>query len=117
MYLYFEAVLHEYVHLTIQQVAVITLVNYVEGKVTFPPTYKNDLFSDDCDTSEECSTPAWTDEVLFHKQRDQGANPNRVAYYGWAELKQGNYRPVMAFIAVDILHADMGRTRAILEEV
>jgi len=88
-------------------------VNHVEGKITFPPIYKYDLFSNYYDTSGDCTTSALTDHVLFQKQRD----PDRVAYYGRAELKQGDHRPGMAFIAADILHTDMERTRAVLEEV
>lgn len=45
--------------------------NYQEGDITFPPTYKYDLFSDDYDTSEKCRAPAWTDRVLW-KRRKQG---------------------------------------------
>ena len=107
----------KYIHLRIQQATVNTLVNHVEGKITFPPIYKCDIFFDDYDTSGDCTTPAWTDHVFFQNQHDQGANPDLLAYYGRAELKQGDHQPVMAFFSLDILHTDMECTRAVLEEV
>ena len=42
---------------------------FVEGDVTFAPTYKYDLFSDDYDTSEKSRIPAWTDRVLFWRRQ------------------------------------------------
>lgn len=101
----------------IQQAQGNTFVNYVEGEISFPPTYKYDLFSDDYDTSEKCRAPAWTDRVLFRKRRDHGHNPGRVAYYGRAELKQSDHRPVMAFIDIDILATRIDRARSVLEDV
>ena len=91
--------------------------HYVEGDIAFPPTYKYDLFSDDYDTSEKCRAPAWTDRVLFRKRRDGGQNAGRVVYYGRAELKQSDHRPVMAFIDIDILETRLDRTRPLLEDV
>ena len=107
----------QYDQLKIQQAQGNTFVNYVEGEISFPPTYKYDLFSDDYDTSEKCRAPAWTDRVLFRKRRDHGQKPGRIAYYGRAELKQSDHRPVMAFIDIDILETRMDKTRAVLEDV
>lgn len=41
--------------------------NYIEGPITFPPTYKYDINSDDYDTSEKCRIPAYTDRILYKK--------------------------------------------------
>ncbi|CAH0562090.1 unnamed protein product [Brassicogethes aeneus] len=81
--------------------------DFEEGEITFPPTYKYDLFSDDYDTSEKCRAPAWTDRVLW-KRRTQslemnGASdqsPGKLVYYGRAELKQSDHRPVIAIIDI-----------------
>lgn len=107
----------EHDQLKTQQAGGNVFVQYVEGDVTFAPTYKYDLFSDDYDTSEKCRAPAWTDRVLFRKRRDGGQNAGRVAYYGRAELKQSDHRPVIAFIDIDVVETRIERARAVLEDV
>lgn len=54
---------------------------------------------------------------MFRKRRDHGQKPGRVAYYGRAELKQSDHRPVMAFIDINILETHMDKARSVLEEV
>ncbi|XP_071758921.2 synaptojanin-1 isoform X3 [Centroberyx gerrardi] len=104
---------------------------FIEGVLDFAPTYKYDLFSEDYDTSEKCRTPAWTDRVLWKRRK---WNFNRTAeemnvvgaastsaeseddsepwsagtlkYYGRAELKTSDHRPVVAIMDVEILEVD-----------
>ena len=89
-----------------------------------------DLFSDDYDTSEKARVPAWTDRVLWKRRKPQGAAlyctvPNctvlfctalspwpgipleswtepRLVFYGRAELKQSDHRPVIAVVDVQV---------------
>uniref|UniRef100_A0A4W4G1N9 Synaptojanin-1 n=1 Tax=Electrophorus electricus TaxID=8005 RepID=A0A4W4G1N9_ELEEL len=112
-----------------QKNAGLIFKNFIEGKLDFAPTYKYDLFSDDYDTSEKCRTPAWTDRVLwrrrkwnFQKTAEEmdlnvvGApldeedehlwSPGDLKYYGRAELKTSDHRPVVAIIDVDVLEVD-----------
>ena len=95
----------------------------MEGKITFPPTYKYDLFSDDYDTSEKCRAPAWTDRVLWKRRnlpdntmRDNH-NPGRLVHYGRAELKQSDHRPIAAFIDIEIHKVDPVKREKVFYEV
>lgn len=104
--------------------------NFLEGPVTFPPTYKYDLFSDDYDTSEKARQPAWTDRILWKRRKhwtntgqtpdtDSLAdwNPGRLVYYGRAELKQSDHRPVVAIIDVDVHMVDPLKRETVFKEV
>uniref|UniRef100_A0A8C7ANI8 Synaptojanin-1 n=1 Tax=Neovison vison TaxID=452646 RepID=A0A8C7ANI8_NEOVI len=113
---------------------------FLEGKVTFAPTYKYDLFSDDYDTSEKCRTPAWTDRVLWRRRKwpfDRSAEdldllnasfqdgskilytwtPGTLLHYGRAELKTSDHRPVVALIDIDIFEVEAEERQNIYKEV
>uniref|UniRef100_A0A8C1ILH2 phosphoinositide 5-phosphatase n=1 Tax=Cyprinus carpio TaxID=7962 RepID=A0A8C1ILH2_CYPCA len=106
---------------------------FIEGKLDFAPTYKYDLFSEDYDTSEKCRTPAWTDRVLWKRRKwnfDKTANlkikflirsypwsPGELKYYGRAELKTSDHRPVVAIMDVDILEVDPEARHQVYKEV
>ncbi|XP_072471176.1 synaptojanin-1 isoform X6 [Notamacropus eugenii] len=113
---------------------------FLEGKITFAPTYKYDLFSDDYDTSEKCRTPAWTDRILWRRRKwpfDRSAedldllnasfqdeskilytwNPGTLLHYGRAELKTSDHRPVVALIDIDIFEVDAEARQNIYKEV
>ncbi|XP_067464306.1 synaptojanin-1 isoform X2 [Thunnus thynnus] len=116
---------------------------FIEGKLDFAPTYKYDLFSEDYDTSEKCRTPAWTDRILWKRRKwnfDQTAeemnvvgatstsgeseddpehpwSPGSLKYYGRAELKTSDHRPVVAVIDVDILEVDPEARHQVYKDV
>ncbi|XP_070344881.1 synaptojanin-1 isoform X26 [Equus asinus] len=113
---------------------------FLEGKVTFAPTYKYDLFSDDYDTSEKCRTPAWTDRILWRRRKwpfDRSAEdldllnasfqdgskilytwtPGTLLHYGRAELKTSDHRPVVAMIDIDIFEVEAEERQNIYKEV
>ncbi|KAK7067886.1 Synaptojanin-1 [Halocaridina rubra] len=100
-------VLLQYDQLKISQNDKKCFKGFVEGDISFAPTYKYDLFSDDYDTSEKSRIPAWTDRVLFWrrqypKDKDNPKwTPGRIVHYGRAELKQSDHRPVLAVIDVE----------------
>ncbi|KAJ8368533.1 hypothetical protein SKAU_G00085610 [Synaphobranchus kaupii] len=110
---------------------------FIEGPIEFPPTYKYDLMSDVYDTSEKCRIPAWTDRVLWKRtqwnfensveevnlvntaeeQSEYGWNPGTLLYYGRAEIKTSDHRPVVAILDVDVLEVDPKDRRQVYEEV
>uniref|UniRef100_A0A8C6P2B5 phosphoinositide 5-phosphatase n=1 Tax=Nothobranchius furzeri TaxID=105023 RepID=A0A8C6P2B5_NOTFU len=111
---------------------------FIEGMLDFAPTYKYDLFSEDYDTSEKCRTPAWTDRILWKRRKkktsskisdifravictgedpDYSWSPGSLKYYGRAELKTSDHRPVVAVIDVDILEVDPEARHQVYKDV
>uniref|UniRef100_A0A1B6C9Y5 phosphoinositide 5-phosphatase n=1 Tax=Clastoptera arizonana TaxID=38151 RepID=A0A1B6C9Y5_9HEMI len=112
----------KYDQLKIQQEAGNVFKNFLEGRIEFPPTYKYDLFSDDYDTSEKCRQPAWTDRVLWKRRKqlpdtEVDWSPGRLEFYGRAELKQSDHRPVIALISIEIYQVDERRRSQVFMEV
>lgn len=118
-----ESVL-QYDQLRIQQNTGSVFNDFFEGEISFPPTYKYDLFSDDYDTSEKARAPAWTDRVLWRRRKQSpdadkqpNWNPGRLVHYGRAELKQSDHRPVIAIIDVEICKIDQQRRTQVFGDV
>ncbi|XP_021962271.1 synaptojanin-1 isoform X2 [Folsomia candida] len=95
-----------------------------EGEINFAPTYKYDLFSEDYDTSEKCRIPAWTDRVLWKRNMPLSDmtpphdwDAGRCSYYGRAELKQSDHRPVVAVIEIDAFAVDERNRDRIFKDV
>ncbi|XP_047199386.1 synaptojanin-1 isoform X4 [Hippoglossus stenolepis] len=126
-----------------QKNAGLVFRGFIEGKLDFAPTYKYDLFSEDYDTSEKCRTPAWTDRILWKRRKwnfdktaeemnivgaastsceneedpDNPWNPGTLKYYGRAELKTSDHRPVVAIMDVDILEVDPDARHQVYKDV
>lgn len=126
-----------------QKNAGLVFRGFIEGKLDFAPTYKYDLFSEDYDTSEKCRTPAWTDRILWKRRKwnfDKTAeemnvvgaastsaeneddpehpwSPGTLKYYGRAELKTSDHRPVVAIMDVDILEVDPEARHQVYKDV
>lgn len=137
--------------LIVQKQAGSVFNDYIEGDITFPPTYKYgsywycfffqwkiaenscilciffyfflDLFSEDYDTSEKLRAPAWTDRVLWRRRKmlqDDGIydwSEGRLLYYGRAELKQSDHRPVIAVINIEISKIDTEQRQKVFHDV
>lgn len=60
-----------------------------EAPITFAPTYKYDVGSDQYDTSEKRRAPAWCDRILY-----QGSGKIKQIDYRRHELRVSDHRPV-----------------------
>lgn len=111
--------------LTVQKEAGNVFNDFTEGEITFPPTYKYDLFSEDYDTSEKCRAPAWTDRVLWRRRKTlqdscdtvYDWSNGKLIHYGRAELKQSDHRPVIAVIDIEISQIDPDRRKNVFHDV
>lgn len=108
--------------LTIQRNDGKVFQGFIEADITFPPTYKYDINSDDYDTSEKNRIPAYTDRVLFMKnfstnnREDPTKYPGTILFYGRAELKTSDHRPVVAVIQIEVLHVDEHKRDEVLRD-
>src|SRR5579859_7057601 len=82
--------------LNLQMVAGVAFPFYSEGRVTFLPTYKFDVGTDDYDTSEKNRIPAWTDRILW-----KSTNIRQTAYDS-APLLFSDHKPVYATFKCEI---------------
>ncbi|XP_017781797.1 PREDICTED: synaptojanin-1-like [Nicrophorus vespilloides] len=106
-----------------QQKADNVFVGFDEGEITFPPTYKYDLFSDDYDTSEKCRAPAWTDRILWRRKPlfpdviEEQLDGGKLLHYGQAGLKQSDHRPVVGVFQIEVRKIDEDARREVFHEV
>jgi len=70
-----------------------------EAPISFPPTYKYNLFEDSYDRSEKCRVPAWTDRVLWRRRlitrkevENKGLDTTKCLYYGRADIRYSDHR-------------------------
>ncbi len=66
--------------------------DFVEGPITFMPTYKFDAGCDRYDSSDKARVPSWTDRVLFRPHTDLLL----TQYTSVPTLRTSDHRPVKA---------------------
>jgi len=74
--------------------------NFLEGRITFEPTYKYDINTDTYDTSDKCRIPSYTDRILYRSR--QKGNISCSYYDAIKEIKLSDHRPVFGLFEVNI---------------
>ncbi|THW77257.1 hypothetical protein D6D17_10354, partial [Aureobasidium pullulans] len=101
--------LYENDQLNLQMVHGKTFPYYNEARITFLPTYKYDVGTDEYDSSDKARIPAWCDRVLT-----KGHNLRQI-HYNTAPLKFSDHRPVYATFQCTITVIDEKKKQDISE--
>ena len=83
---------------------------YSEGPITFAPTYKYNVQTDEYDTSEKRRAPAWCDRVLY-----RGLGKVKCDEYRRWEVRVSDHRPVSARLRARIKSVDPQRRAGVWE--
>ncbi len=73
-------------------------LDFAEGEISFPPTFKFDKGSNDYDTSHKQRIPAWTDRILFKPN-----NVRVIEYDSVREALHSDHRPVYASLILSLV--------------
>ncbi|XP_013403695.1 inositol polyphosphate 5-phosphatase K isoform X4 [Lingula anatina] len=86
----------------------LILVDFEEGPLTFPPSYKFDPGTDHYDTSSKHRKPAWCDRILWlvHEDSFEGFQlaARQEHYTSHSEYKLSDHKPVTSVFNVKLLN-------------
>ncbi|WFD47395.1 phosphoinositide 5-phosphatase [Malassezia furfur] len=108
--------LHAHDQLKLAQASQAAFAGYLEGPLTFRPTYKYDIHTDTYDSSEKARAPAWTDRVLW-RTKMHDADAVRLTTYTCADLRISDHRPVHAQFDVLVYAVDATKRAALQKEL
>lgn len=84
---------------------------FQELPITFAPTYKYNVGTDDYDTSEKKRAPAWCDRILF-----RGLGRIKCDDYRRWEVRVSDHRPVSARLRIRIKKVDEQKRRKVWDQ-
>jgi WD40 repeat protein len=80
-----------------------------ESPITFAPTYKYNLNSDEYDTSEKRRAPAWCDRIMY-----RGIGKVKMEdYRRWDQIRVSDHRPVSGYLRLRVKAVDGARRERI----
>ncbi|OAL29509.1 hypothetical protein AYO20_09149 [Fonsecaea nubica] len=94
-----------------RRVSGFRLAQFVELPITFAPTYKYDVGTDDYDTSEKKRAPAWCDRLLYR-------GPGRIEQleYRRHEVRTSDHRPVSGVFKLTVKTIDALKRTKVKED-
>lgn len=95
-----------------QHAANNVLSGFVEGPITFQPTYKYDPGTDNWDSSEKARAPAWCDRIFWKSE-----NIEQLCYQSHPKLKISDHKPVSAVFKSKVRVIDIKKYRKVHEDV
>ena len=87
------------------------LASFVELPITFEPTYKYDVGTDNYDTSEKKRAPAWCDRILY-----RGTGRVKQVAYRRHEVRVSDHRPVSGLFKIRIKTIDQKHRAKVKKE-
>lgn len=82
---------------------------FQESKITFAPTYKYNVHSDDYDTSEKRRAPAWCDRILY-----RGLGKVKMEEYRrWDQIRVSDHRPVSGRLRLRVKTVDANKRQLV----
>jgi len=88
---------------------------FQESPISFAPTYKYNVGTDDYDTSEKKRSPAWCDRILF-RNGGNGEKIKCIDYRRW-EVHTSDHRPVTGLFEMKIKKIDRDRREVVKGKV
>lgn len=74
---------------------------YCEGTLTFKPTYKYNVGTNNYDTSYKVRVPSWTDRILFKIQQDMDhIDVTLHSYESMDDIHSSDHKPVRAHLCL-----------------
>lgn len=89
------------------------LRQFQEAPITFRPTYKFDVGTDNYDTSEKKRVPAWCDRIFY-----RASKPDRIKAleYDSIACRTSDHRPVSGFYMIKVKYIDSHRRAEVYKQ-
>lgn len=89
------------------------LRQFQEAPITFRPTYKFDVGTDNYDTSEKKRVPAWCDRIFYRASRSDRV---KALDYDSIACRTSDHRPVAGFYMIKVKYIDSHRRAEVYKQ-